>query len=271
MTTIEVQEELTTPDAESTTEEKQDQENNNESGDESAEAATKEKEGEEEEKEEGQNKEGKTNWRLKRINELTFKNKQLEEAVSTAKANQEALLAKVAALQNGQTANPAEAEAEIKRLAGEMAKGIAAQEVAQAQYNRDCDRIFDKGVKEYPEFKECVENLNGSFGERWNNAIPIIVDALDDAHKVIHYLGNNLDEANRILSLSPARQIAELTKLEAVLAKPESKQISKAPAPIKPVEGRTATPISIEKTDDTTAWIKARYKQIEAAKAAKKR
>lgn len=263
-------EELTTPTEEDTASENQDQENNEDAGEEAAEGTEPAaKEGEEDiTKEEGKSK---SNWRLKRINELTFKNKQIEEEALRYKDQNEALLAKIAALQNGQSANPAEAEAQIKSLANEMAKKIAAQEIAAAQYNRDCDRVFDKGVKEYPEFKECIENLNGSFGERWNNAIPTLVDALDDAHKVIYHLGTNLDEANRIFSMSPARQIAELTRLEAILAKPESKPISKASAPIKPVEGRTATPISIADTSDTEKWIKGRYKDIAAKEAAKKR
>lgn len=215
---------------------------------------------------------GDSDWRLKRINQLTFKTKQLEQENAAGKANQEALLAKVAALQNGQAANPAEAEAQIKALATEMAKGIAAQEIAQAEYTMKIDSVWNKGIDDFPDFKECVDNLRGSFDERFMNIVPSMAEALQDAHKIIHHLGTNLDEANRILSLSPARQIAEFTKLEAQLSLPTgSKPISKAPPPIKPLEGRAAKAVDVTNTDSTEQWIIARNKQIAAEKAAKAR
>lgn len=73
-----------------------------------------------------------------------------------------------------------------------------------------------------------------------------IVEALIDSDtpaKLMHYMAANPAEVERIAKLSPARQAAELGKLEAAL--PKTPKTSKAPDPIgNPVGGgnTTATP-----------------------------
>lgn len=68
---------------------------------------------------------------------------------------------------------------------------------------------------------------------------PHIAAALVDSDapaKVMAYMASNPDEVTRIASLSPARQSAEIGKLEAKLA--SAPKVSNAPAPLKPVGAR---------------------------------
>lgn len=72
---------------------------------------------------------------------------------------------------------------------------------------------------------------------------PVIAQALidsDEAPKLMAYMASNPEEVERISALSPARQAAELGKLEAKLTSVPAKT-SKAPAPIAPVGGAKTT------------------------------
>lgn len=86
-----------------------------------------------------------------------------------------------------------------------------------------------------------------------------------------YQLSKDSAELNRILKLSPIRAIAELGKLEASLAKPvqktEAKQeISKAPAPITPIDGKSA-PVNPDLNRNMSfADYKALKQQQESAK-----
>jgi hypothetical protein len=85
-----------------------------------------------------------------------------------------------------------------------------------------------------------------------------ILDSDMDVKLVVH-LNANPKEASRIAELSPARQAAEIGKLEAKLSTVTPK-VSKAPPPIDPIGGGKAAVDSLE-TDDMAAYIAIRKKQ----------
>jgi hypothetical protein len=84
-----------------------------------------------------------------------------------------------------------------------------------------------------------------------------IVEALIDSEapaKLMHYLAANPEEVDRIAALSPARQAAELGKLEAkaLAAKPPPR--SNAPQALSPIKGGSASGAPSPK--DSAAWIR---------------
>lgn len=103
----------------------------------------------------------------------------------------------------------------------------------EAEFNRACNKVYDDGAKNIPGFDASLQNLQVVGLNK--DILDVIVDS-DEAAKIIHYLGNDLDEAARIVSLPPVRMAREITKLEAKLAD-QSKKISNAPDPIKPIGG----------------------------------
>lgn len=205
-------------------------------------------------------------WVQKRFNELTFEKKQAREEADGYKKQTESLLAELAAARSGAIEGEDKARlphSEIDRLAAIKAEEIANRKIAQTRSDDIADRVWNEGIKEFPDFADTISNLNNSFGERFGNMAPIIMEALDNPHKVMHHLGDNLDEAARILSLSPAKQVAELTKLEASLTT-KQKPISKVAAPIKTIDGKGKVDPTLDSEKLSTAeWIKLRTKDLE--------
>ena len=85
---------------------------------------------------------------------------------------------------------------------------------------------------------------------------PAIAHALiesDAPAKLMAYMTSNPEEVDRISALSPARQAAEIGKLEAKIASSPSVKPSKTPAPINPVgggNGATGTTVQNAKSMD---------------------
>lgn len=110
------------------------------------------------------------------------------------------------------------------------------EQVARSQQVELSQRqIYDKAEKIYQE----AEKVSG-FDRETFNALPIpdavahaILDS-DIAPALVVHLANNPDEAERIARLSPARQAAEIGKLELKVSATKPKT-SNAPAPIRPI------------------------------------
>jgi len=75
---------------------------------------------------------------------------------------------------------------------------------------------------------------------RIEDAMAFAILESDIAPKIMVHLQNNPAEADKIAKLSPARQAAEIGKLEVKLSTPmvEKVKVSSAPAPVKPVGSR---------------------------------
>lgn len=129
---------------------------------------------------------------------------------------------------------PETPDAQVERLANERAEQIATQK----QFNAQCTEVANAGNKAYPDFRAKMQamwdGINGGYV-----AVPLVEAALEagNAHAVLHWLGSNLDEAERIAALPPSRQGAAVAKIAAKIAAPKV-TASKAPPPIKPIVGR---------------------------------
>lgn len=182
--------------------------------------------------------------RLDKIREREAAALQREAAANARAAAAEALLAaqRAGAEESSAEGDPlpkdrvytqAELDAEAKR--------IAAQQVAADKFNAKCDEVADIGQK--------------AFGAKWAASLEALRDVgvisddlsfLQDAleteapEKVLFHLGQNPDEAERLLTLSPTRRAVALDRLAVQLSteKPKApKPVSKVPAPIAPVNG----------------------------------
>jgi hypothetical protein len=83
----------------------------------------------------------------------------------------------------------------------------------------------------------------------------------DIAPKLMAYISENPDEMKRIATLSPARQAVEIGKLEATLSVAKQTKVSSAPAPIKPVGGRSgmsSKPLGEMNIEELRAYEKTR-------------
>jgi hypothetical protein len=118
----------------------------------------------------------------------------------------------------------------------------AAQIATERGYNDRANAIYNQGIKEFPDFEQSLAGFRDLGG-----VSPALVEAAEeagDAHKIIHYLAKNLDEAERVINLKPHQMGAALSKIGAKLsAVPPPKPQSKAPPPIKMVAGRGGGPV----------------------------
>lgn len=132
-------------------------------------------------------------------------------------------------------ANDARANAAQQRQQSEANSAVAAFVERQDAFraaNPDYDEIVGAANIEMP-----------------NDAMQYLIESEAGPALTLH-LARNPDEITRLKKLSPTRRVAELGKLEAKLEPPkqadkaatlEAPQVSKAPAPIQALEGKTAT------------------------------
>lgn len=154
---------------------------------------------------------------------------------------------------------PEELAAVTDRLATEKAQKLSAQQA----FDTACNDVYKQGKAEYADFDAVL----GNFVPLGGLNVELIEAALatDVPSKVLYHLGKNLDEADRVMQLSPIRKVAELTKIAVKLTTPPpAPKVSGAPKPI-PVSGARAGRVPAEDPEkmDMAAWVKWRDSQIE--------
>lgn len=192
-------------------------------------------------------------WALKRIGALTAKSHEAERREQAAKGEAERYRLLVEQMQRGETPETVTAPGEqpnIDELVAKRAEELS-QKKAMAERGQSVSKV---GAEAFPDFMSAVQTLDalGISGDQVNSLL-----GMDDAHKVIYSLGKNPEEAARILALPPLQQGRELERLAskpAPVAPP--KAVSKAPAPITPVDGGTTADVDPSKMsmDDWAKW-----------------
>jgi hypothetical protein len=212
-----------------------------------------------------------TDWRDRRIGELTARTRELRAELERLRAGQSAPNGQGAQPRtpNGQFAPPPPDQATIDQQIQQRAEVLAANQ----EFNRRCNEVAEAGRRAYPDFDVVVNKLvglvdpNDPQGVQGYNAFLNAALETGEASKVIHALGSDLNEASRILSLSPLRMAVELTRMA---AKP-IQELSTAPRPINPAStaamaGRTSTSPDDPGSDQmsTAEWMRRREEQLQA-------
>ena len=120
---------------------------------------------------------------------------------------------------------------------------------------------YSNGASRFQDWKDSVDTLVAS--GFMNKDLLDTAMVVEDGTAVLHHLGVNLDEAERIAALPPIRKAAEMAKLSAVLAAPKALPLSSAPAPIRPVSGSASPQVDLQRIADDnnmSAYAAARAK-----------
>lgn len=197
----------------------------------------------------------KEDWRDRRIAALTA---QLKEAQKP----------KVEATAPDPNA-PALTEADVERRASEKANGLA----QRAAFNQRCNDAAATGRKEFPDFdlsvKELVRLVDPSDAASQKQYDEFLEAALEtgEGPKIIYALGKDLDEAARVMALSPIKRAAEMAQL--ATGTPPAGPL---PKPLIPTQGRHSGPGEIAPDDAVRAdklssaeWHRRRDAQVAAA------
>lgn len=199
----------------------------------------------------------KGNWQQDRINTLYARLKEKERELAAVKAK------------GTEPNQQQELEAQVDELAQQKAREIAAQK----EWNDRCNSVVEAGRKEFPDFNQQVDRLKGlvDFNDRAEaqRYVSLVEAALDtgEGHRLIHALGQDLDEAARLMRLSPTKMAVELTKMALKPVDP----VSGVPKPITPLGSRGAPHTAVEPDDpergdrlSTAEWMRRREAQIAA-------
>jgi hypothetical protein len=147
---------------------------------------------------------------------------------------------------------------------------------AAEKFDSDCNAVAEAGRKAFGKeaFDSSIANftknlVDGDDPASVQSYNEFLLAALEtgEAPRLLHELGQNLDEAARILALPPIKRAVELAKL----AVREPSEITKAPKPLTPIGNRGGSHTSIDPTDaeradrlTTAEWMKRREEQVKA-------
>lgn len=103
------------------------------------------------------------------------------------------------------------------------------------------DDLAEKVAEHYEDFNDVMDDFYKGRSPLKNFDRSSLEYIFEGDHsrgpELVYHLHQNEDVAKRIASMRPVQQVAELARLEASLAKPGAKNVSKAPAPPKRVGG----------------------------------
>ena len=108
--------------------------------------------------------------------------------------------------------------------------------------------MIEKGNEKYGDMEDIIEGIKDNLISNktgFSDAGRMAILESDISADILHHLNKNPTEAIRIANLSNYAQAKEIGKLELSLEKP--KPITKAPAPISPIEGEKSFSKSMEK------------------------
>jgi hypothetical protein len=182
-----------------------------------------------------------------------------------------------------------------KAVSPEELRRLVSAEAEKQNFDQRCNSAVAEGRKVHTDFDKVVMgdlmSVSPVIDQQSGRPvlpIPMLEAALEtgNAHEVLYALGQDVNEASRIMALKPVAQAVELTKFAARLsAQAESVEsetsetapakVSRAPAPIKsPTKGGAVRPaFRVEDTENfsTEEWIRQREKQVAEARAGARR
>lgn len=134
------------------------------------------------------------------------------------------------------------------------------REAATNEYNRRVNDMVAEGRKVHKDFDEQVTKIKTLTGNQVPESFVVAIMETGKGHDVLHALGGDLQEVDRILQLPPARQAVELTRFaDRLAASPserrgtETPEVSRTPAPIAARVGGGAPARELEIDDPRAA------------------
>jgi hypothetical protein len=162
----------------------------------------------------------------KRIDELTREKYQARQRAEQIERENESLRAFLQQQVNN----------EVPRVdIEELVKQEATRQRETDRFNEACNKTYDLGQKEFNDFDATVSNLQVV------GVTPQFLDLVassDAGHKVLHYLGTHLEEADKLIRMPPHQMGRALAILEMNIGNSKQK-VSKVPPPITPLSGKT--------------------------------
>lgn len=214
----------------------------------------------------------KPDWRDERLARVTAQRHALQKELDEARKQLEQ--------RSGEAG--ADYEARVQAEAERLADIRAEEKLRQQEFTKAANAAVSEGRKNFADFDQKLNEfarIADQSDPASVKAYAQLVTSLIDTgvpEKLIYNLGQDLNEATRLMNLPPAKQGIELARMADRLEADGTKSVSNAPKPIKPIGGRAAPHTSIDPTDperadnlSTAEWFRRREEQVKAARAAR--
>lgn len=156
---------------------------------------------------------------------------------------------------------------DIERIAADRARQLHQQQAIASR----AQEVLKSG-RSLQGFDEAVNTVAEEvpFTDRRGMPTPFIEAVLDTDKpaELLHWLGNNPDEAAALAALTPAQLGRRLAKLEDRIEREAKANTSSAPAPLKPVQSRAAPGNEPSDGDSIEDWMKKERARLKALKRA---
>lgn len=198
----------------------------------------------------------------KTIRKLQRRIDRLTAGRGAAQREAELLREQMVRQQQPQEEDEERAPQDIDRLATEKARVLARQQAVASR----AATVMESG-KKLQGFNEAVNAVaeEVAFTERgMPTAFIEAVLETDKPAELLHWLGNNPDEAAAFNGLNPAQIGRRLAKLEDRIEREAKAKTSAAPTPLRPVKP-SATGTEPDPDSDPVAWLEWRQKQARRA------
>jgi len=193
-------------------------------------------------------------WATERISEISRQRREAEQRVQEREARIAELERKLADQAAGGEGGGGGAAPISQRAIEEMAERIADRKLTQRQHQDLVTRTESAGRKEFDDFDQVMEQF-GHIG-----GIPAhmfqAVTRLENSHRVLYALGNDLDRAAELLKLDPVSMGIELAKLGGNVQQKPRTPLSRTPEPIETPSGRSGAEKNPDEMDQDEwfAW-----------------
>lgn len=215
------------------------------------------------EEQKAEEKKAAVGWEQRRINALTRKLN--EEARRRELAERNAAQVIEIARRAAAGEEPATTTTQSAGPTKEEFDNAVAMAAAKQQFDADCTNIYNAGVEALPGFEQRLGNFR-SIGGMSQPLIEAVMESAGGSvtpEKILFELGGNMDEAARISELSPVRMAAAVAKFAAGI-KEETRQVTRAPAPIKTLTPAAAPTEKDPEKMNPQEWREWREKQLAA-------
>lgn len=225
----------------------------------------------EEKTDDGQKEDEKTpGWAKKRIGELTKEKWDARRQAQEAQRRADELEAQLAAARRQQPNEQQQGDEDTRGLSREEIDRLA-EEKANAKlqidrFNAKCDEVYNEGKQAFDDFDEVLGNFR-DVGGLTTEFLQAVIET-DVPHKVLYELGQDRDEAYRIMKLPPLKMAVALGKIAVAASTPKAAPVSKAPPPVNGVRktGGARPPEQDPEKMTTEQWMKWRQQQLNAEK-----
>ncbi|WP_347467531.1 hypothetical protein [Burkholderia stagnalis] len=188
-------------------------------------------------------------WVTRRFAELTRQRHDAERRAQELEAQLGGGAAPAGGEQPGAPASPTQAQFDQAVAAG----------IERRAFDDACNRVFQQGIAESPDFQQTVGTLQ-MMGVMRDDVLQVVTQ-LDNAPKLLRHLAATPADAERLLSLSPLQMAAELGRMSDRIGKPPTQTVSKAPPPISTIAASAAA-VEPEEFGSTDEYVEFRRRQM---------